>query len=239
MITNSFGSVTSEVVALTVTGVTIPGVTLETLYSFTNNAVGCLPVAGLIQASDGNFYGTAAAGGAHGYGTIYRMTTNGAVSLIYTFANGSLGGIPFGALVQGTNGYLYATTSSGGNNGDGVILRTTTNGNSVEAWSLTNSTTGSSPQTGLVQGRDGNFYGTALYGGAYGYGTVFKLTASGMGVLTAFSSFNNENGAYPWGPLVQAPNGNFYCCALGGGTNDGWGTIFHESRGSSQLLALL
>lgn len=220
VITNSFGSVTSTVAALNLPSVTVPGVILERLYSFTNNGLGCVPYGGLVQASDGNFYGTTPAGGFQDYGTVYRLSTNGAVSLVVTLT--SSGSAPFGALIQGTNGSLYGTGSAGGNTGDGAAFRATTSGGITDI-SLSYASTGSSPVSRLAEGQDGNFYGTALTGGKYGFGTVFKLTAGG---LIALSSFNNEDGATPKGPLVPAPNGNLYGTATQGGTNGGWGTIF-------------
>jgi uncharacterized repeat protein (TIGR03803 family) len=242
LITNSFGSVTSAVAVLGLTGVTTAGVALETLYSFTTNSFGCLPFGGLIQANNGSFYGTASAGGSQGIGTVFHMDTNGVVTLVYAFPNtaGGLygnyppnGSLPCAALVQGTNGLLYGTATAGGSTGDGTVFRMTTNGTSVGAWSLTSASSGSVPYGGLVQGLDGNFYGTTSIGGAYrydapsGYGTVFKLTPSGS--LTGIHSFGYEDGTYPSSTLVQGADGSFYGTAQNGGTNGGWGTIFKIS----------
>ena len=228
LITNSFGSVTSAAAVLNLMGVTSSGVALETLYSFaTNSPQGCLPFGGLIQANNGSFYGTACGGGSHGFGTVFRMDTNGVVSLVYTFQNGSDGSYPYAALVQGTNGLLYGTASYGGATGDGTVFRMSTNGTGTVAWSLTSASSGSLPYGGLVQGRDGNFYGTTYYSNAaaaWGYGTVFKATANG--ILTRTHSFNHEEGANPSSTLVQGVDGNFYGTARTGGTNGGLGTIF-------------
>jgi len=216
LITNSFGSVTSAVAVLNLTGVTSSGVALETLYSFTTNSFGCLPFGGLIQAKNGSFYGTATAGGSQGVGSGGNYPPNGSR--------------PCAALVQGTNGLLYGTASYGGANGDGTVFRMTTNGVLSAAWSLNAATSGSVPYGGLVQGLDGNFYGTTFYGGTYfspyldGYGTVLKATASGS--LTAIHSFDYEDGAYPSSTLVQGVDGSFYGTAQNGGTNGGWGTLF-------------
>jgi uncharacterized repeat protein (TIGR03803 family) len=257
LITNRFGSVTSAVAALNLTGVTSSGVALETLYSFTTNSFGCLPFGGLIQANNGRFYGTTSAGGLQRVGTVFQMDTNGVVTLVYAFPNGfggnnpANGSLPCAALVQGTNGFLYGTAVAGGDaNGDGTVFRTTTNGATV-GWSLNSASSGSQPYGGLVQGWDGNFYGTAYTGGAYrygapwGYGTVFKLTSSGS--LTGIHSFGYEDGAYPSSTLVQGADGALYGTTQGGGTNGsatpgapwvseflyqaggtngGWGTIF-------------
>jgi uncharacterized repeat protein (TIGR03803 family) len=231
LITNSFGSVTSAVAVLNLTGVTSSGVALETLYSFTTNAPGCLPFGGLIQAKNGSFYGTASGGGASGFGTVFQMNTNGVVTLVHAFQYGSGGCFPVAALVQGVNGLLYGTAAVGGDgNGDGTVFQASANG--TVAWLLNSGSSGSVPFGGLVQGLDGNFYGTTLEGGAYtygalypwGYGTVFKATTNGS--LTAIHSFNYEEGVYPSSTLVQGADGNFYGTAQNGGTNGGWGTIF-------------
>ena len=226
LITNSFGSVTSAVAVLNLTGVTSSGVTLETLYSFTTNSLGCLPFGGLIQANNGSFYGTASGGGSQGAGTVFRMDANGLMTLVYSFVlYGASGSLPYAALVQGTNGLLYGTAVAGGSTGDGTVFRILSG---TAAWSLAYASSGSQPYGGLVQGRDGNFYGTtsqgALYRLPFAYGTVFKLTANG--VLTGIHSFNYEEGAYPSSTLVQGADGNFYGTAQNGGTNGGWGTIF-------------
>ena len=222
---------------LNLTGVTSSGVALETLYSFTANfAQGCLPFGGLVQANNGSFYGTASADGSQGVGTVFRMDTNGVVKLVYSFPNGTGGNyppygcFPVAALVQGTNGLLYGTASYGGSTGDGAVFRMTTNGVLSAAWSLNSTNSGSAPYGGLVQGRDGNFYGTTFLGGGddgsgpLSYGTVFKATATGS--LTAIHSFNYEDGANPSSTLVQGGDGNFYGTAQTGGTNGGWGSIF-------------
>jgi uncharacterized repeat protein (TIGR03803 family) len=229
LITNSFGSVTSAVAALNFTGITIQGVALEILYSFTTNSIGEGPNAGLIQASNGILYGTAVGGGSSGNGTVFQMDTNGVVTLVYGFPNGAggnnppNGANPYAALVQGTNGLLYGTAQSGGANNDGTVFRMTTNGTGVEAWSLNSASSGSWPYAGVVQGQNGDFYGTANFGGANGYGTVFKLTPGG--VLTGIRSFNNTDGAYPNPTLMQGGDGNFYGATAGGGANTS-GTIF-------------
>ena len=226
LITNSFGSVTSAVAVLNLTGVTISGVALQTLYSFTTNSIGWCPEAGLMQDSNGIFYGTAAAftGGFSANGTVFQMDSNGVVKLLYGFPNGTYGANPFAALIQGTNGLLYGTAAFGGANGEGTIFRMTTNGTGVVAWSLNPASSGAVPFAGLVQGQDGNFYGTADTGGANGYGTVFRLTAGGS--LTGIHSFTNTDGAYPNATLMQGRDGNLYGATFGGGTNGGSGTIF-------------
>jgi len=84
-------------------------------------------------------------------------------------------------------------------------------------------TDGQSPYAGLVQGTDGNFYGTTELGGADDKGTVFKITPSGT--LTMLHNFDGTNGAVPYAGLVQATDGNFYGTTYTGGADD-YGTVF-------------
>jgi uncharacterized repeat protein (TIGR03803 family) len=222
VITNSFGSVTSAVAVLNITAVTTAGVRLETLYSFDTNAFGINPHASLLQANDGNFYGTASGGGASNAGTVFRFTTNGVISLVHPFTGGTDGEGPEGGLIQGTNGLLYGTTSQGTSLYGGTAFKMTTNG-VITSYPLNPASTGSFPDAGVVQGTDGNFYGTTTSSGVGGDGTVFRLTASG--VLSALHSFRGSDGGYPQGSLVQAADGDFYGTTTSGGANSS-GTLF-------------
>ena len=234
LITNSFGSVTSVVAVLNVSAVTKAGVRLETLYSFNTNAVGVNPFGGLLQANDGNFYGTTTGGGGSiGEGTVFRLATNGVISLVHAFTGGGDGAGPQDGLIQGTNGLLYGTAYEGGSSGEGTAFKMTTNGVTM-GYSLNPVSTGSYPGAGLLQATDGNFYGTAG-GGTYGEGTVFRLTASGS--LSALHSFGGVDGSYPYCSLVQAADGAFYGTTSTGGANDDSGTIFKIT--SSGILTTL
>jgi uncharacterized repeat protein (TIGR03803 family) len=151
-----------------------------TLVSFTGTD-GANPYSGLVQASDGRLYGTTKTGGTGGRGTIYRLTTNGLFTSLFSF-NGTNGTWPIATLVQGRDGYLYGTTCSGGlgyngtpSYGNGTVFRISTNGVFTTLFYF-ESTNGVNPCGALVQGKDGNFYGTAAYGGAYNEGTIFRFT---------------------------------------------------------------
>ncbi|HTA24551.1 MAG TPA: choice-of-anchor tandem repeat GloVer-containing protein [Terriglobales bacterium] len=101
-----------------------PTGTLTTLYNFcaqTNCVDGSTPVAGLIQATDGNFYGTTIGGGDSGDGTIFTMTSAGALTTLHSF-EATDGAQPYGGLLQGTNGDFYGTTMAGGTAGDGTVF---------------------------------------------------------------------------------------------------------------------
>jgi uncharacterized repeat protein (TIGR03803 family) len=222
--TTEFGGTNTEgtVFRITASGALTP------LYSFTAGHDGKFPVAGLVQASDGNLYGTAEEGGTNNLGTIFRITTNSILTPLWSFTGGHDGGVPEGGLVQASDGYLYGTAFLGGTNGYGAVFRITTNGALTPFYSFTGSDDGAIPKAGLVQANDGNLYGTTEYGGissgTSGDGTVFRITTNGV-LMPLWSFTGGHDGKFPVAGLVQASDGNLYGTTLGGGTN-GWGTVF-------------
>src|SRR5271165_1737062 len=203
-----------------------PGGMLTTLYSFcakANCTDGAFPWAGLVQGIDGNFYGITTGGGARQAGTVFKITPAGMLTTLYSFCSKggcSDGANPRGALVQGTDGNFYGTTS--GN----TIFKITPEGMLTTLHTF-NGTDGSEPYAGLLQASDGNFYGTTSQGGGNkSGGTVFKITPSGM--LTTLYSFCSQmgctDGEGPSGVLAQGIDGNFYGTTGEGGT--GVGTVF-------------
>ena len=145
---------------------------MSVLYSF-NGFDGGFPSAGLALGPDGNFYGTTAYGGTYDDGMVFRLTTNGALTTLLSF-NNSNGSHPYAALILGKDGNFYGTTSEGGTGGSGTVFRMTTNGALTTLASFNYSLTGGYPYAALVQGADGNFYGTTTEGGTYSDGTVFR-----------------------------------------------------------------
>jgi uncharacterized repeat protein (TIGR03803 family) len=137
-----------------------------------------------MQSQDGSFYGTTYYGGTNGYGTVFRLTTNGTLNTLVSF-NDTNGGYPQAPLVQAADGSFYGTTRTGGTLTNqsvpvlayGTVFRLTTNGDLTTVVSF-NGTNGAYPQAGLVQGADGGFYGTTSAGGASGNGTVFMLSVA-------------------------------------------------------------
>ncbi len=227
VVSNSLGSDTSAGAMLALIPVTASGVALDTLYSFAGTNYGYNPFAGLIQAMDGNFYGTALEGGANGDGTVFRFGTNGLVTLLHSFNYNTDGAMPYAVLTQGTNASLYGVTYYGGSAYYGTVFIMSTNGVVSTTVALNYTTSGGFPVAGMVQGRDGNFYGPTLDGGLSGYGTLFRLTSAKA--FTTLSSFNGANGAYSSSLLLQGADGNFYGTAEDGGTNGDWGTVFRTT----------
>ncbi len=199
------------------------------LHSFTNCPVdGAEPQAGLVQGSDGNFYGTTYAGGTNCDGTVFRITTNGNVTILHSFAFIPDGAEPEAGLVQGSDGNLYGTTYYGGTNSDyaGTVFRISPSGSGYSVLHSFGSTgDGAMPVAGLVQGSDGNFYGTTEYGGTNNDGTLFRISPSGSYSLL-YSFRGIPDGIGPLAVLVQGSDGNFYGTTANGGTNNSEGTVF-------------
>ncbi|HWD20235.1 MAG TPA: choice-of-anchor tandem repeat GloVer-containing protein [Verrucomicrobiae bacterium] len=172
------------------------------LYSFSNGVDGAIPQSALTLGSDGNLYGVTSSGGAHDNGTLFRLTSAGKVVALYSFSsdNGSgtnADGIGPTSLLQARDGNLYGTTGSGGAFGSGTIFRATLAGavttlytfGAISSDSVTN-VDGSDP-TALIQGRDGNLYGTTVSGGPDAQGTIFEFSTS---AAVAFSGVTYTNG---------------------------------------------
>jgi uncharacterized repeat protein (TIGR03803 family) len=210
------------------------GGALTTLHLFTGLDGGS-PQAALIQGSDGFLYGTTGGGGIDSLGTVFKISTSGALTTLHSFT-GPEGSYPFAALVQGRDCDFYGTTYNGGTNGGGgTVFKITANGTLTSLYSFTGANDGLNPN-GLVQGSDGNFYGTTFYGGSYSngsgsFGTIFRITPNGaLTTLYAFGSVTNVSGqsvdgAHPNGALVHGIDGGFYGTTLAGGLAD-YGTVF-------------
>jgi uncharacterized repeat protein (TIGR03803 family) len=146
---------------------------LTTLYRFSSQFApvgdGTDPVAGLTLGPDGNFYGTTGAGSTNGFGTMFKVTTEGALTTLVAF-NSINGGGSRGKLALGNDHNFYGTSVSGGN-GYGTIFQVTTNGNLTDLYSFTGGLDGAYPEAGLTPDGDGNFYGTTAGGGSNVCGT--------------------------------------------------------------------
>ena len=213
---------------------------LITLHSFSGSpGDGAVPVAGLVQATDGNFYGTTASGGTFFQGTVFRMTSSGAITVLHSF-NSFLGegAVPVAGLVQGSDGNFYGTTAAGGQHFQGTVFRIDATGNLTTLHSFSGSPNdGANPVAGLVQGSDGNFYGTTPSGGQHFQGIVCRISQGGGGytVLHSFTGYPAEGGV-PFAALVQGNDGDFYGTTAVGGSHFK-GTVFKiDAAGSLHTL---
>jgi uncharacterized repeat protein (TIGR03803 family) len=224
-----------------------PAGVLTTLYKFcslTKCADGDLPFGPLLQAADGNFYGTTEGGGANNSGVAFKITPTGTFTAFYSFCSQSncADGNGVDGLIQGADGNFYGVAKFGGANSAGTVFRLSPGGTLTTLYSfcsLTSCADGNEPAATLVQATDGDFYGTTTGGGtdtSCRCGTVFKITSSGS--LTTLHSFVGTDGEFPSTGLLQATDGNFYGSSFEGGAN-GEGSIFSLSVGLAPFVALV
>ncbi len=205
---------------------------------------GSAPAGALIQAADGNFYGTTQTGGA-GYGTVYKATPQGAETILHSFNDGNVasdGTSPEAGLVQGTDGNFYGTTYGGGTANLGTVFEMTPSGQITILHNFGDSTVpsdGTSPNGGLIQGYDGNFYGTTYSGGSANTGTLFEITP--QGVETIIHNFGDptlaNDGIYPTTGVIQGAEGNFYGATSQGGDSSNGGIIYDVAAAQSPFHA--
>jgi uncharacterized repeat protein (TIGR03803 family) len=190
------------------------------------------PRAALIQSTNGVLYGTGNQGGTAGVGTVFKVSADGSLfSVLHSFATVN-GAYPYGGLVQGSDGAFYGTTAGGGASGVGTVFRISADESSLSLLhSFDTISNGDYPEAGLVQGKDGAFYGTALQGGVvncrgFGCGTVFRITGDGssFSVLHMLAGGTSDGGA-PNAILIQGTDGAFYGTTTQGGASDD-GVVF-------------
>jgi uncharacterized repeat protein (TIGR03803 family) len=177
---------------------------------FFNLSTGVQPSAGLVLASDGNFYGTLSSGGTNNNGTVFRLNVAGGYTNLVYF-RGTNGANPHSPLLQGTDGNLYGTTRSGGAAGQGTFFRLTLDGQFTSLASFPSSPTSLRQPTGaLVQGSDSAFYGIAI--GSFA-ASLFRATTNGaLTQLMSLPSLFNQPG------LCAANDGTLYATtSLGNG----------------------
>jgi uncharacterized repeat protein (TIGR03803 family) len=222
--------------AFRLSGTPASAVFFDVLHAFRIGA-GANPYAALIQATDGNFYGTTLNGGSFGLGTVFKMTRTGTVSVLHVFAGGTDGAHPYAGLVQANDGNFYGTTRSGGVFDAGTVFRMTPD-DQVTIFHSFAGMDGSSPTAALIEAADGNLYGTTFEGGAFNAGTVFQITLDGA--FNVIHEFAFADGAFPAAALIQANDGNFYGTTVGPDdgtifqlTPDGTVTVLHSFSGGS------
>lgn len=196
-----------------------------------------MPYAGLIMDARGNLYGTTFSSDApaQGNGVVFKLDPAGSETVLYTFTGGRDGEWPQAALIMDAAGNLYGTTLYGGNpncysgQGCGTVFKVDPSGHETVLLSFTGGSDGAVPAASLIMDQQGNLYGTTVNGGAYGWGTVFKLNPSGNEtVLYSFTGGND--GKQPMGGLVMDAANNLYGTTYGGGASNNCfgtcGTVF-------------
>jgi uncharacterized repeat protein (TIGR03803 family) len=228
-----------------------------TLYTFTGQPDGAGPQASLIKDAAGNLYGTTEAGGTSNLGTVFKLDASGAETILHSFTGAPDGANPKAGLALDAVGNLYGTTAKGGITGGvcapfgcGVVFQVDATGKETVLYSFMGNPDGWNPLAGLVRDSSGNLFGTTLYGGGVGPGTVFRLDTSGK--ETVLHSFFNSptDGAGPEAGVILDGSGNIYGatasggtlnCTAGGGNTPvrtvGCGTVFKlDSTGAQSVL---
>jgi uncharacterized repeat protein (TIGR03803 family) len=212
-----------------------PGDAFTTLHVFASAEGGALQDP-LVEGTDGALYGTAGTGGASNKGTVFRIDAAGAFTVLHSFS-GIDGDTPTSPLLSSAEGALYGTTSKGGSSDAGTVFRITGPSDAFAFTSLHSFARddGWKPQTALVAGDDGAFYGTTTQGGSLAGGTVFRIGSDGA--FASLYAFNGvSEGASPRGPLIQGSDGAFYGTTAGGGAAT-LGTVFRiEAEGAFTTL---
>lgn len=187
----------------------------------------------LIVGVDGNLYGMTRFGGTFNGGTAFQFSPKTKkLKVIHSFGGNSEGYSPFGPLMQGVDGKLYGTCSTGGTSSGGTVFQMTTAGHLVTLYnfSTSNPVNGATPFAGLVQGSDLFLYGVASVGGANGLGTLFKIDTAGKN-LTVLHSFATATGDSPLATPLLHTNGTIYGVTYHGGSHTAYGTFYSFTNG--------
>ena len=210
------------------------GWTESVLYTFAGGSDGASPWAGVTLDQAGNLYGTTAAGGAFGGGTVYELSPSGSgwtKRTLHSFQQQQDGGNPYAGVILDPAGNLYGATQYGGSGGGGTVFEMSPSGDSwifTTLYSFIGSGGGHAkgPVADLVMDAGGNLYGTTGGDGTYRFGSVFKLTPEGGGwTYTSLHDFTGgSDGNLPRSNLVFDGSGNLYSTAYGG--VDGNGVVF-------------
>jgi uncharacterized repeat protein (TIGR03803 family) len=196
----------------------------------------------LVQGADGFLYLTCSGGGVHGAGAVFKLNLDATgKTLLYSFGNSAKdGAIPEAPLVQGYDGGFYGTTFAGGNSNLGTIFRLNSDGTGYSLLHSFGSTSNDalSPQTALVQGRDGGLYGTTRLGGTSNFGTVFRVNTNGSdySVLHSFAD-STLDGTWPEAGLVAGNDGALYGATTYGGSSNA-GTAFRLNMNGTAYRVL-
>lgn len=205
------------------------------VYSFTGGADGANPYAGLAHDKLNNGYGTTQNGGSFTSGTIFKLDSHGQKTVLHSFAFAD-GTFPDTGLVLDPAGNLYGTAPEGGNSAVGTVYKLDTNNTLTVLHSFSGGTDGANPLGPLVRDGAGNLYGTTEFGGfSIGYGTVFKIDASGHETVL-YSFTGGADGANPVAGLALDPAGNLYGTTEFGGAACSCGVVFRLDKTGKETV---
>lgn len=212
---------------------------LTVLYSFTS-IDDAHPKAGLVMDAAGNLYGTTTGGNGQGTGTLFKLDPSGHETVLQLFEATNRNG----ALIMDGTGNLYGTNFDGGMFGVGSVYKLDPSGHLTVLYSFTGnppgfpftSSDGANPYAGLLMDASGNLYGTTLWGGSFGYGTVFELDTSGHETVLYSFNLNNGDGENPYGGLVMDAVGTLYGTTYTGSAYNYGGTVFKLDTSGTETL---
>lgn len=220
----------------------------KVLYTFACGSDGCAPEAPLIFDGAGNLYGTTVGGGAHGYGTVFRLAPHGAESVLYSFKAGADGASPYAGVVMDEAGNLYGTTSVGGGSGCGgqgcgTVFKIAPDGSETVLHAFADVPDGANPSGGVVLDRKGNLYGTTVSGGTgtscyVSCGTVFKLAPDGTETVL-YSFQGGSDGGTPYASPIIDKAGNLYGTTIYAGSGNcisGCGVVFKVAPDGTETV---
>ena len=208
------------------------------LYSFTGNSDGCYPWQGLVRDKAGDLYGTTSSCGSSGYGTIFKVNSAGAFTLLHSFTGRSSdGAYPyFGHLSMDKAGNLYGVTSGGGAHGNGVLYELSKSGTFRVLHSFAGGTSdGCAPSGSVTQDKAGTFYGTTEYCGSSKAGTIWEVGKTGKETILHNFAGGTSDGCNPAAGVTRDPKGNLYGVTYGCGAN-GDGALYQLSAGGTLSL---
>ncbi len=217
-----------------------PNGTKTVLYYMSGGSGGDGPEALTVDKS-GNLYGTACCGGKGG-GVIFEIKSTGKEKLVHTFAGQpNDGSTPFAALILGSDGNFYGSTTGGGKYNVGTVFKLALDGSDTVLYSFNEKRSGNDPFAGLIMDANANLYGADAGGGAKNFGTVFEHAQDGTErVLHAFKGPPND-GSTPDGALVMDQSDNLYGTTFTGGhsgcySDEGCGTVFRLAPGGTETI---
>jgi uncharacterized repeat protein (TIGR03803 family) len=209
------------------------------LHRFTGTGEdGLITYQGLVRDSVGNLYGTTILGGPYGLGMIFKLNPAGKETVLYSFnPSGSDGAFPFGgSLLRDSKGNLYGTTEVGGSQGAGTVFKLDSSGVFTVLHSFPgDGTDGDEPTGTLTRDPAGVLYGATFSGGAFNFGTVFKIDTTGTETVLHSFSATGGDGAIPGGGLLLDRAGNLYGTTNSGGSSY-CGTIFKLDTSNTQTI---
>ncbi|MEO6328911.1 MAG: choice-of-anchor tandem repeat GloVer-containing protein [Ginsengibacter sp.] len=214
-----------------------PSSSIYTKLTDFNDSTGANPYGGLVEASNGKLYGMTRLGGSGANGVLFSFDISG---LVYSklrdfdYANGVN---PYGSLMQASDTRLYGMMHEGGSSGYGVIFSYDPSSSSyIKLRDFATNESGSNVSANLIQASDGKLYGISVNGGSSGNGVIFSIDTSSY-AYTKVKDFDNNNGANPFGTLIQTADGKLYGTTVNGG-NSGNGVLYSYEPSTSTYTKL-